>query len=115
MRQYGEVPPWLAANNTPLVSSTSGLGANGGAAVQTPDSGGFGDVLVNVGAGFSSSWSIVLAFPSTPPTLFVSGDEDFGPITQSTVGNNVTLSGTLATFKLLGQPYKLHYEWSVSK
>ena len=115
MRQYGEIPPWLAALNTPSVSSTSGLGTGGGAAVQTSDSGGFGEVLVNTGPSSSATWNVVLTFPSTPPTLFISGDDAFGPITQATVGNNVTLSGTGAKFLLTGKPYKLHYEWSVSK
>ena len=114
MRQYGEVPPWLAALNTPKVSAVSGLGAGGSAAVQTEDSGGFGNVMVTVGTGFSTTWSVAITFPSAPPTLFVSGDDDFGPISQATVGNVVTLSGTQATFRLLGKPYTLHYEWSTS-
>lgn len=114
MRQYGDVPPWLAALNTPAVSATAGLGTAGGAAVQTEDSGGFGNVLVSVGKGFSATWSVALTFPKTPPALFVAGDDAFGPITQTTVGNVVTLSGTQATFALLGKPYQLHYEWSTS-
>lgn len=120
MRQYGSVPPWLAASNTPAVKSTSGLGTSGGAAVQTPDSGGFGDVNVYVGAGAGGgSWSIVLAFPSTPPTLFIAGDSVFGPITQSTSGDNVTLSGTFSSSPGpqhgVTKPYTIHYEWAVSQ
>ena len=115
MRQYGEVPPWLAAENTPAVSSVSGLGTGGSAAVQTPDSGGFGNVNVWIGTNPNTSWNIVLAFPSTPPTLFVAGDDAFGPMTQVTSGNNVTLSGNAAKFIRTGQPLTIHYEWSVSK
>lgn len=115
MRQYGEVPPWKAAENTPKVSATSGLGTGGGAGVQTPDSGGFGNVRVKVGLGFSAVWSVVLTFPSAPQTLFISGDDAFGPITQTVNGNDVTLSGNAATFGLTGKYYHLTYEWSVSK
>jgi len=115
MRQYGEVPPWLAAENTPAVSSVSGLGTGGSAAVQTTDSGGFGNVNVWIGANANASWSIVLTFPSTPPALFIAGDDAFGPITQSTSGNNVTLAGDAAKFVYTGKPLTIHYEWSVSK
>jgi hypothetical protein len=115
MRQYGEVPPWLAANNTPAVVSATGLGTGGGASVSTPDSSGFGDVLVRTGPGASASWSIVLAFPNTPPTLFVSGDDAFGVISQATVSKQITLSGTGGSFVNNGQTLKIHYEWSVSK
>ena len=117
MRQYGEVPPWLAANNTPQVGACSGLGTGGGAGVQTQDSGGFGDVFVNVGTDYSASGSVALVFPSTPPTLFISGDAAFGALTQATVSNTVTISWTAAKFSAPGngKNYRLHYEWSVSK
>jgi hypothetical protein len=114
MRQYGELPPWLAANNTPAVASVTGMA---GAGVQTPDSGGFGDISIQIGPGGGRpdhTWSIVLAFPNTPPTLFLAGDEQLGTITQSTTGNNVTISGAGAAF-LPFSNYRLHYEWSVSK
>lgn len=117
MRQYGEVPPWLAALNTPSVKSTSGLGTGGGAGVFSQDSGGFGEIQVFIGPGFSANGNVVLNFPNTPPTLFISGDGAFGTLSQATVGNNVTLSWTGATFKSPGasKTYRLRYEWSSSQ
>lgn len=117
MRNAYEPAPWLAALNTPVVTSTSGLGTGGGAAVQTADSGGFGDIFVYVGDDFTASGSIALTFPNTPPSLFISGDESFGPLTQATVGNVVTISWTAASFKSPsgGKRYQIHYEWSVSQ
>ena len=114
MRQYKEVPPWLAASNTPAVSATTGLGTGGGASVQTPDSGGFGEVLVRGGVGVATSGSVALTFPSTPPTLFVSGDQEFGTITQATVGDVVTISWTGGTMIPRDRLYQLHYEWESS-
>lgn len=117
MRQYGDVPPWLAANNTPKIGTVTGLGIGGGAGITTPDSGGFGDIDVKVGPGFSSPITIALVFPSTPPTLFIAGDSEFGVITQATVGNTVTLTCAGASFRSpgSGQAYKINYEWSLSK
>lgn len=116
MRQYGEVPPWLAANNTPAVSATTGLGTGGGASVQTPDSGGFGDINVSVGRGATAAGSIALTFPSAPATLFIAADEAFGPITQATVADVVTISWTAANFVAgNSKPYRIHYEWAVSR
>ena len=116
MRQFPEVPPWLATSNTPAVSATTGLGTGGGAAVQTPDSGGFGDVLVYPGKGAAAGGTVALTFPSTPPTLFIGADQEFGPVTQNTVGNVVTLTWTASNFPSpSGQTaYRLHYEWSAS-
>lgn len=117
MRQYGEVPPWLAANNTPAVGTCTGLGTGGGAGITTPDSGGFGDINVNVGPGVASTLTIPLVFPSTPPTLFIAGEAAFGIITQATTSNTVTLTCTGASFKSPGggKNYKIHYEWAVSQ
>ncbi len=117
MRMAYEPPPWLAANNTPAISAASGLGTGGGAAVQTADSGGFGDVNVMVGKNYSAAGSVALTFPNTPPTLFISGEDAFGPVTQATVGNVVTISWTAAHFSAPGggKLYKLHYEWAVSQ
>ncbi len=114
MRQYKEVPPWLAASNTPAVSATTGLGTGGGASVQTPDSGGFGDVLVRAGSGVLAAGSVALTFLSAPPTLFISGDEEFGTITQATVADVVTISWTGGTMIARDRPYRLHYEWETS-
>lgn len=118
MRQYGEVPPWLAANNTPAVSAVTGLGTRGAAAVQTPDSGGFGDIRVFPDSNFSLAGSVAIRFPSTPPTLFISADQEFGAVTQATVGNVVTISWTAAAFPATvkgTQSFNLHYEWNLSK
>jgi hypothetical protein len=117
MRQYGEVPPWLAANNTPAVVSATGLGTGGGAGISTPDSSGFGDINVQVGKNYSTSWNIVLNFPLFVVTFFVAAEDAFGTITQSTAGNQLTISGTGAHFAGAGNGklFKIHYEWSVSK
>lgn len=114
MRQYGEVPPVLAASNIPVVSSVSGLGTGGGASCQTPSNGGFGTINVYAGPGASSSGSVVLAFPNTPPSLFIAGNTDFGTISQSTSGNNVTISWTGASLKANGKAHTIAYEWSTS-
>lgn len=84
--------------------------------MQTPDSGGFGDICVFVGPGFTASGSIAIVFPSTPPTLFISAEDVFGPVTQATVSNTVTISWSAASFKSPGatKAYMIHYEWSVS-
>jgi len=114
MRQYGEAPPWLAAANTPLVKDCTGLGT-GGAGIFTPDSSGFFDVLCTVGTGWDVDGSIVLAFPSTPPTLFVSGDEAFVSLSQSTTGNDVTIAWTGAALGgFIGQTLRIHAEWETS-
>jgi len=111
VRQYGFVPSPLAASNTPGVSATTGLGTGGGAGVQTPDSGNFGDVFVYAGSGVATSGSVALTFPGTPPAMFISGDPLFGTITQATVGSVLTISWTGATLKARSTPYVLHYEW----
>jgi hypothetical protein len=112
MRQYGEVPPWLAAANTPAVSATTGLGTGGGASVQTPDSGGFGEVFLQIGSNPSAGGSVALTFPSTPPTLFVSGSEELGTVTQATVSNVVTV--TWAGTPRLKSKQQIDYEWASS-
>ena len=55
MRQYGSVPPWLAADNTPLVKSTTGLGTGGGAGIDTKDSSGFGEIDIFLGPARTAS------------------------------------------------------------
>ena len=84
--------------------------------MQTSDSGGFGDIRVFIGPDFTASGSIAIVFPSTPPTLFISAEDAFGPITQATISNTVTISWTAASFKSPSatKAYMIHYEWSVS-
>lgn len=116
MRQYGEVPPWNAAANTPAVKSVSGLGSKGAAGVQTPDSGGFGEIFAYAdGTGIATSGSIAIVFPNTPPTLFIAGDAEFGTLSQATVSKTVTISWAGATIKARSTPYKIHYEWETSE
>lgn len=117
MRNAYEPAPWLAALNTPSVSATTGLGTGGGASVQTIDSGGFGEIFVQAGNGYSAAGSVSLTFPSAPPTLFIAGDDEIGALTQATVGNVVTISWTTASFPNVGgnsKNYKIHYEWETS-
>lgn len=111
MRQYGFIPAPNAAANTPAVSATENLGTGGGAGVQTPDSGNYGDVFVIAGVGWASEGSLVLTFPGTPPTLFIAGEEAFGTVTQETDTNDVTISWADAVF-VAGNTYRLHYEWA---
>ncbi len=114
MRQYKEVPPWLAADNTPKCESNpAAMGTGGGCGVQTPDSSGFGEVDLVFGSNFEAAGDIYLTFPSTPPTLFISGAEELGTLTQSTLGNTVTIAYTGAK-PIPGVHYKLHYEWETS-
>lgn len=115
LSQYGKIPPVLASANTPKVKSTSNLGTGGGAAVQTPDSGGYGSILIYPGSSPGASGNVVITFPSTPPTLVFYADGDIGAVTQATVGNDVTVSWTAA--KMVGpnsKPYRIRYEWAVS-
>lgn len=114
MRNAYEPAPWLAASNTPNVSSVTGLGTGGGASLQTIDSSGFGSVLVAPGKGYASNGSVALTFPGTPPTLFISGDEAFGILSQSTVGKVTTISWSGANFPAPETAYAIHYEWNVS-
>jgi hypothetical protein len=113
MRSAYEPAPWLAPLNTPSVSAATGLGTGGGAGVQTPDSSGFGSVVVIIGTGWTSNGSVALQFPSTPPNLFLSGSQSFGTLSQNTVGNVVTISWIGASF--VPGRHLLQYEWSVSK
>ena len=83
MRNAYEPAPWLAASNTPAVKTTTGLGTGGGAGVNTPDSGGFGDVILQVGSN---------------------------PSAGGTVGNNVTVTWG-GTPRLNSNQY-IHYEWA---
>lgn len=111
MRSAYSLVPWLAPLNTPAILSTSGLGTGGGAGINTADSGGFGDVNVFFGVGATTSGNVVLAFPSTPPTLFISTAGAFGTVTQATVSNNVTISWTGAKPSPGSKIHNIHYEW----
>jgi hypothetical protein len=117
MRQYGEVPPWKAADNTPIVSAVSGLGSGGAASVQTADSSGFGDVTVIIGSGYGAGY-VELSFPSAPPTLFVSGDSEFGVVAAQVQMDTKKVRITFASplFHTFGpyKKYKLNYEWASS-
>lgn len=115
MRSAYEPVPSQAASNTPAVSSTSGLGTGGGAGVQTSYSGGYGDISVFFGTGATASGNVAITFPSTPPTLFISGSGAFGALAQATVGNVVTISWTAANPRQGSKPHNIHYEWSASQ
>lgn len=112
MRQYGEVPPWLATNNTPKIGAATGLGTGGGAGVTTPDSSGFGDIDVIIGPGYVTPITIALVFPSVPPAMFFAGDDAFGTISQVTVGNVITLT---CSGGMISSSLNIHYEWTLSK
>lgn len=113
MRQYGEIPAPLATIDTPQALSTSGLGTGGGASVQTPDSGNYGDVMITAGPSVSTSGNVVLQFANTPPTMFIAGDEGFGTITQAhdNVAKTITISWTSATLVPGSRRHRIHYEW----
>jgi hypothetical protein len=110
MRQYGAIPAPNAAANTPAVSATTGLGTSGGASVQTPDSGNFGQINIQVGTNPSTGGSVTITFPDTPPDLFLAGSEGLGVITQETTVNDVAISwdGTPRA----NTKQTIHYEWS---
>jgi hypothetical protein len=114
MRQYGDVPAWLSTAAAPMVLQTTGLGVGGGASVQSKDGQCFGEVFVQTGAAPAASGSVVLSFPQTQPTMFFSGDEEFGALTIGAQGVTPIAIGwnlTLPPRRLL----RLQYEWSVSK
>jgi hypothetical protein len=113
MRSAYRLPPILAASNTPVVKTATGLGTGGGAYITTADSSGYGDIVVIPGPGYTAAGSVAITFPNTPPSLFISADEQFGAVTQATVGNVVTISWTNAKFPAPGSPqgYNIHYEW----
>jgi hypothetical protein len=116
MRTAYEPVPLLAASNTPAVKSTSGLGTGGGAGMgDVSFSGGWGNVAVYFGPGATASGNVVITFPGTPPTLFISGAGSFGPLTQATSVNDVTISWTAANPRQGSKVHNIHYEWSVSQ
>jgi hypothetical protein len=107
MRQYGEVLPTLAPANTPIISGVTGAG---GAGLNTTFGGGYFDILVSAPG---PSGSVALTFPSAPPTLFIAGEENFGTVTQATIGNVTTVSWSGGVSSLNHK--RIHCEWSVSK
>lgn len=116
MRNANVPKPVASGSNVPAVKATTGLGAGGGAGVYAPEqNSGFGAVLVYPGKNPATSGSVTLTFPQTPPTLFVSGSENFGTVSQSTVGNDVTFSWASANLTTGSPHYRLSYEWAVSK
>lgn len=121
MRFAYEPPPWLAPDNTPRVNGTSGLGVGGGAWTQTPDSGGFGDIWIKIGTGYTPSLSVTIEFPEGIPTagLFFSADEEFGPLEIFMDTNQIGIVCTVARFSTPnssgnGKTYRIHYEWTLS-
>lgn len=115
-RQYGQVPPVLAASNIPKVLSTTG-GVAASCQVDMSN-GGMGRVFVYPGANPLASGQVILAFPSTPPTLFVAGDDGFGfaNVGQTVNVNNVTLFWSTANFiKNRSQPYVIGFQWATSR
>jgi len=115
MKSKYEPVPVLAASNNPVVLSATGLGTGGGASLFAPQTG-LGDIKLFVGKGYSASGNVALQFPSAPPALYISGDEQFGPLTQSTVGNVVTISWTAARFSSPSstETFNIHFEWNSS-
>lgn len=115
MRNAYEPIPILAPPNPPVVSTTTGLGTGGGAGIAVGDDNGFGNINVFAGPDYSANGSVSLAFPNAPPTLFISAEQAFGAITQTTVSKTVTISWTAATFSSPGKTlYKIYFEWATS-
>ena len=112
LRQFGSIPQTLAANNVPVPGTVTGAGTGGGASIQIGQTNGSqGYIEVLAGSNPSAGGSVVMAFPSTPPTLFLAASPDsFGTISQATVGNNVTVSwtGTLGASKR----HRIAYQWA---
>lgn len=110
-----QVLPWKAAANQPWLTSVTGLGAKGGAQIVPITNNGFGTINVFVGQGASSSGSIVLTFPNTPPDLVAYGEEALGNFNYSLSGRTLTLTWDSATYIARSQPYLIEYEWKVSQ
>lgn len=115
LRQFGSVAQVLAANNVPILGAVNGLGTGGGASIQIGETqGDFGYIEVMAGSNPSTGGSVIMVFPSTPPTLFLAGSPDaFGTISQVTAGNYVAVSWT-------GKPQaskrdRIAYQWATSK
>jgi hypothetical protein len=113
LRQYGSVPPVLAANNIPKVGTVTGLGTGGGAGAQVPSNGGYGTIEILAGSNPSTGGSIALVFPTTPPTLFISGSEGLGTLSQTTVTNTVTITWTAKP--QAARRAHIYFEWATSK
>lgn len=118
MRQYGMVPPILSTAQPPAVSAATGLGTGGGAGVQSKgspsDGQGFGHVDIQVGPNPATGGSIVLQFPTTPPTMVYLPDTVFAGFAVAGQGTQThTLTWTNAL--LPNQRRRIDYEWSVSQ
>lgn len=113
MNSRGKVVPVLAAANIPAVSATTGLGTGGGAGVSNSDFTGFGHINIFAGQGASASGSVALKYASAPPSHAISGDEQFGTLTQATVGNVLTISWLNAKLSPFCE-YRIDFEWAVS-
>lgn len=113
LRQYGSVPPVLAANNIPKVGTVVGLGTGGGAGAQVPSNGGFGTIEIQTGSNPSAGGSVALVFPSAPPAIFISGSESLGALSQATVTNTVTI--TWAGTPQASKRMKINFQWATSK
>lgn len=109
LRQFKSVSQTLAANNVPMIGSTSGCD---GASVQIGETNGSqGEVVINKP---SASGSVALNFPSTPPTLFIAGSPDvFGTITQSTTNDVITISWSGGNGNANGRA-RISYQWATS-
>jgi len=115
LRQYGSVPPVLAADNVPVISAVAGLGTGGGASAFSPSNGAFGYVDVFAGEGYDAAGSVALTFPSAPATMFISGDEAFGALTQAVDGNVIAISWANASFVPRSAPYRINFQWATSR
>ena len=114
MRSTATVTP-LPDTNPPAVASATGLGAGGGASVFAPIGSGSFDVQLQIGAAPLAAGSVVLKFPSNPPTLFVAAHDKFGTLSVSGQGTTtVTVSWSGAALPANGHE-SIHCEWSTSK
>lgn len=115
MRQYGEVLP-VPPSDPPAISTIAGLGTGGGAGVQSQvGQSGWGHVVVKTGLNPLANGNVHLVFGSAPPSLFVAGDESFGPLGVTGQGTtDIVIAWTSATL-LPQHTYRINYEWAVSR
>lgn len=111
MKSAYQPAPILAPPNPAAVKSDTGLGTKGGAGLWKSNSGGEWDILLRADTDATQGGNVVIQFASPPPALFVSTIDAFGTLSQSLVGNQLTVSWT-------GRPYAgnhtLRIEWASS-
>jgi hypothetical protein len=112
VKQAGAVHP-VTAPVPPAVSSATGFGTGGGAGIASQADGAIGDVPCVVGKSPSATGTVVLVFPSTPPTLFWTAD-GWATLSVGNTGLTYTVTWTRTRTLVPGETVNIHYEWNVA-